>query len=104
MNITRVLSTNQFVGTVRTDFVTQPVFLPPPVPPELPLPPVIGPRSVSVAAVDISAPALNLDGTLSGTALGADPTLVLNGGATYAIDWNVGPATGVLCVDVNACP
>ena len=103
VNISRVLNTNQFVGTVGTDFVAPPVFLPVSVP-TVTLPPVIPPRKVGVGAVTTSAPTLNLDGSLSGTSSGVSAEMILNGGATYNIDWNVGPAPGVTCVDVNLCP
>ena len=102
VHITRVLGTNQFVGTVRTDFTAPPIFLPPPVPALLP--PVIPPRTVSVGAASIGSPTLQLDGSIADTATGADPELVLNGGATYQINWQIGPAPGVTCVDVSTCP
>ena len=47
---------------------------------------------------------LNLDGSLSGSAAGANPELALNGGTTYQVDWNVGQVPGVTCVDNNLCP
>lgn len=47
---------------------------------------------------------LNGDGTLSGSATGANPELALNGGATYQVQWNLGQVPGVTCVDTSLCP
>jgi hypothetical protein len=100
INVTRVPFTNQWLGTSRVDFVAGPVFIP-----GIPLDfPVLQPRPVSAPAATIAAPVLNGDGTLSGTATGANPELALNGGATYQIQWNLGQVPGVTCVDNDLCP
>ena len=100
INATRVPLTNQWVGTSRVDFVAGPVFAP-----GVPLDfPVLQPRPVSAPAGTIAAPTLNPDGSLSGSAAGANPELALNGGTTYQVDWNVGQVPGVTCVDNNLCP
>lgn len=100
INATRVPLTNQWLGTARVDFVAGPVFIP-----GIPLDfPVIQPRPVSAPAGSIAAPTLNPDGSLSGTATGANPELVLNGGATYQVQWNLGQVPGVTCVDNDLCP
>lgn len=100
INATRVPLTNQWVGTSRVDFVAGPVFIPG-VPVDFP---VLQPRPVSAPAATISAPTLNGDGTLSGSATGAAPELALNGGATYQVQWNLGQVPGVTCVDNALCP
>lgn len=100
INATRVPLTNQWIGNARVDFVAGPVFIP-----GIPLEfPVLQPRAVSAPAGSIAAPTLNPDGTLSGTATGATPELVLNGGATYQVEWNLGQVPGVTCVDAAVCP
>lgn len=100
VNATRIPATNQWVGTARVDFVAGPVFIP-----GIPLDfPVLQPRPVSAPAGTIAAPTLNPDGTLSGTATGANPELVLNGGVTYQVQWNLGQVPGVTCVDTALCP
>jgi hypothetical protein len=100
INAARVPLTNQWVGTSRVDFVAGPVFIP-----AIPLDfPVLQPRPVSAPAGTLAAPVLNGDGTLSGSATGANPELVLNGGVTYQIQWNLGQVAGVTCVDNNLCP
>jgi hypothetical protein len=100
INATRVPLTNQWLGTSRVDFVAGPVFVP-----GIPLDfPVIQPRPVSAPAGTIAAPALNPDGSLSGSATGANPELALNGGATYQVQWNLGQVPGVTCVDASLCP
>ena len=100
INATRVPLTNQWVGTSRVDFVAGPVFIP-----GIPLDfPVIQPRPVSAPAATLAAPVLNGDGSLSGSATGLNPELVLNGGATYQVQWNLGQVPGVTCVDTNLCP
>jgi hypothetical protein len=100
INATRIPATNQWVGTARVDFVAGPVFIP-----GIPLDfPVLQPRPVSAPAGTIAAPTLNPDGTLSGTATGANPELVLNGGVTYQVQWNLGQVPGVTCVDSALCP
>ena len=100
INTTRVPLTNQWLGTSRVDFVAGPVFIP-----GIPLDfPVLQPRPVSAPAGTISAPVLNGDGTLSGSATGANPLLALNGGATYQVQWNLGQVPGVTCVDNSLCP
>lgn len=105
VNVTRVLNTNQFVGTASAEFVAPPVFIPLPdsIPSAVPVPPAIQPRPVSVSAATISAPTLNGDGSVSGSASGVSPELVLHGGATFSLNWTLRP-DGVTCVDVNACP
>ena len=100
INATRVPLTNQWVGTSRVDFVAGPVYIPG-IPVEFP---VMQPRPVSAPAATLSAPVLGGDGTLSGSATGANPELALNGGATYQINWNLGQVTGVTCVDTAVCP
>lgn len=100
INASRVPLTNQWVGTSRVDFVAGPVFIP-----AIPLDfPILQPRPVSAPAGTISAPVLNGDGSLSGSATGANPELVLNGGITYQVEWNLGQVAGVTCVDNNLCP
>lgn len=100
VNATRVPLTNQWVGTSRLDFVAGPVFIPG-IPVEFP---AIQPRPVSAPAAAISAPTLETDGSLAGTATGASPELALNGGATYQLRWNLGQVPGVTCVDTALCP
>lgn len=100
INATRVPLSNQWVGTARVDFVAGPVFIPG-IPVEFP---VMQPRPVSAPAATLSAPVLGGDGTLSGSATGANPELALNGGATYQIEWNLGQVPGVTCVDTAVCP
>lgn len=100
INATRVPLTNQWVGTSRVDFVAGPVYVPG-IPVEFP---VMQPRPVSAPAASIAAPVLGGDGTLSGSATGANPELALNGGATYQINWNLGQVPGVTCVDNAVCP
>jgi hypothetical protein len=105
VDVARVPLTNQFVGTVRTDFTTAPVFLPDSVTPDgVPLPPVIGPRRVSVGAVEVSSLSLEPGGVLTGSAFGADPELLLNGGLSYRIDWRIDSLDQVACIDVADCP
>ena len=100
INATRVPLTNQWLGTSRVDFVAGPVFVP-----GIPLDfPVIQPRPVSAPAGTLAAPTLNPDGSLSGSATGANPELALNGGATYQVQWNLGQVPGVTCVDASLCP
>ena len=100
INVSRVPLTNQWVGTSSVAFVAGPVFIP-----GVPLDfPVLQPRPVSAPAATISAPVLNGDGTLSGSATGANPELALNGGATYQVQWNLGQVPGVTCVDTSLCP
>lgn len=100
INAARVPLTNQWLGTSRVDFVAGPVFIP-----GIPLDfPALQPRPVSAPAGTLAAPVLNGDGTLSGTASGANPELVLNGGATYQVQWNLGQVPGVTCVDNDLCP
>lgn len=100
VNATRVPLTNQWVGTSRLDFVAGPVFIPG-IPVEFP---AIQPRPVSAPSATISAPTLEADGSLSGSATGASPELALNGGATYQLRWNLGQVPGVTCVDSSLCP
>ncbi|MCB1256627.1 MAG: hypothetical protein KDB26_05940 [Microthrixaceae bacterium] len=100
INVSRVPLTNTWAGTVRVDFVAGPVFIP-----GAPIDfPVMQPRPVSAPAATISAPVLNGDGSVSGSASGANPELALNGGATYQINWNLGEIPGVTCVDNDMCP
>lgn len=100
INATRVPLTNQWVGTSRLDFVAGPVFIPG-IPVEFP---AIQPRPVSAPTATIAAPTLEADGSLAGTATGANPELALNGGATYQLRWNLGQVPGVTCVDTALCP
>ena len=104
VDVSRVAGTNNFSGTVRTDFVTAPVFLPPPVPQELPLPPVIGPREVSVNADQNVTLTGLLDGAASGSADGSSLQLVLNGGADFTTSWSLTAPPEATCIDINTCP
>ena len=104
VDINRVPGTNNFAGTVRTDFVTAPVFLPPPVPQDLPLPPVIGPREVSVDANQNVTLTGLLGGAVSGSADGSSLQLVLNGGTDFTTSWSLTAPPEATCIDINSCP
>lgn len=103
IELTRAAGTNNWSGTVGTDFVTQPVFLPPPIPPEIPLPPVIRPRNVSVSAATNQTVGGPVSGSVTGTADGSSAQLVLNGGTDFTT-WRVTVPSTVTCTDINACP
>jgi len=104
IELTRAAGTNNWSGTVGTDFVTQPVFLPPPIPPEIPLPPVIRPRNVSVTAAANQTVGGPVSGSVTGTADGSSAELVLNGGADFTTTWRVTVPSTVTCTDITACP
>ena len=104
VNVTRVPGTNNWSGTVSTDFVTAPVFLPPPIPPEIPLPPVIGPRNVSVSADSNATVGGPVSGSVTGSADGSSVQLVLNGGVNFTTNWRITAPATVDCTDINACP
>lgn len=104
IDLTRVPGTNSFNGTVRTDFVTSPVFLPPPVPQELPLPPIIGPRAVSVSATQNVMLTGIESGRVTGSADGSSAELVLNGGSDFTTAWTLTAPTDATCIDIAVCP
>lgn len=104
IELARTPGTNNWSGTVGTDFVTQPVFLPPPIPPEIPLPPIIGPRNVSVSAGSNTTVGGPVSGSVTGTADGTSAQLVLNGGADFTTNWRVTVPETVTCTDVLLCP
>lgn len=89
VDVVRNAGTNAWTGTVGTDFVTQPVFLPPPIPPEIPLPPVIGPRNVSVSANTNATVGGPVSGSVTGSADGSSIQLVLNGGVNFTTTWRI---------------
>lgn len=104
VDVTRTAGTNTWSGTVGTDFVTQPVFLPPPIPPEIPLPPIIGPRNVSVSAgsnVTVGGP---VSGSVTGSADGSSVQLILNGGQDFTTHWRITAPATVSCTDISSCP
>lgn len=103
INMNRIPLTNSWAGSTRVDFMAGPVFLPSSIPVPIDFP-VMQPRPVSASAATLSAPVLNGDGTLSGSASGINAELALNGGATYQIQWNLGQVPGVTCVDRSLCP
>ena len=104
VDVNREAGTNNFAGTVRTDFVTAPVFLPPPVPQELPLPPIIGPREVSVNANQNVTLTGLLDNRVAGSADGSSLELVLNGGTDFTTTWSLTAPPDATCIDINSCP
>lgn len=104
IELNRTAGTNNWSGTVGTDFVTQPVFLPPPIPPEIPLPPIIGPRNVSVSAASNATVAGPVSGSVTGTADGSSVQLILNGGADFTTNWRIMVPATVTCTNVTDCP
>jgi uncharacterized repeat protein (TIGR01451 family) len=104
VDLVRTPGTNSFTGTVGASFVTPPVFLPPPVPQELPLPPIIRPRSVTVSASTAPTVAGPDAGWVSGSADGTSLELILNGGQSFSANWRVTTPPEVTCTDVALCP
>lgn len=104
VDLVRTPGTNGWTGTVGTDFVTQPVFLPPPIPPEIPLPPVIGPRSVSVTAGSNATVGGPVSGSVAGTADGSSIQLILNGGVDFTTSWRITAPPTATCTDISLCP
>lgn len=74
-------------------------------PRSFPLPPIIGPREVSVNANrgNVTLTGL-LDNRAAGSADGSSLELVLNGGTDFTTTWSLTAPPDATCIDINSRP